>query len=258
MRHSLKLLFFFLVCLEAQGSAQICIDHAKNEVQINAHYIFYGDEATNTRATACINEINKLYNNSSQIQLNKTGPWRKIVAKVSFALLSEFYVTQFSNLNSDPKVNFVRIDNPTKDSRVIISEHGLGGNYGYFIVANGLGSSTTCTHEFAHGLGLNHVKNKNKTDCDWRGKGVPPIMAARGCWVDPKFQYDPKVKAGTKGGTINPVHRRVHSSEMSALNLGDLDYRWVSQNKECANIGKAENKVYKKSGAFVTKEPFPY
>lgn len=66
-----------------------------------------------------------------------------------------------------------------------------------------MGKSTTAPHELGHGYGLDHSEE------DQRGKGQPDIMSARGTYVDPEYQYDPKAKAGEKGGTINPYKRKV-------------------------------------------------
>jgi len=249
MRHiHLLALASSMMTLTVFASSEVCIDHAKNEIQINAHYIFYGSEARTETARPCIDEINRMVNIGAQIQLNKKGLWRTLVAKVTHSILPESDVAGFALSNTNPKYNIVRLDNPTDKSRVDVSEHSLNGNSGYFIVANKLGASTTCTHEFGHGLGLNHP-----VPCDFRGKGVPPVMANRGCYVDQQFQYDTTVRAGLKGGTINPNSRKLHYKEIQALNFGDLDFKWVSQDKECALQGHAQNRIYHRDGTSYTR-----
>lgn len=247
MKQLIQGLLFLSVVSSSFASTEVCIDHKKKEITLSAHYYFYGDEATRDIAQDCVAEINRQFNNNHQILLNKQGDWLKVKVNVTQSILNEHAASSISAANYDPKINFVRIDTPTKGSRVNVSEHGLSSNYGYFIKQNGLGYSTTCTHEFAHGLGLVHID-----PCDWRGKGVPPIMAARGCLVDKAFQYDPKVKAGEAGGTINPNKRQVHSKEFSLINMGDLKYRWVGFNKECAKQGKVFRKMYRKDGTMYT------
>ena len=211
-----------------------------------AHYKFYGDGAKEEVVKACVNEINSMFNDKFKLQLNKNGAWRRVVTKISYKVISEADAKAFSLSNLDPKNNVVRIDTPSRGSRVDISEHGLNNNYGYFISVNGLGSSTTCTHEFGHGIGLQHLPEP----CNWEGKGVPPIMAPRGCAVDRQYQYDPFVQPGRKGGSLNPKFRQLHPSEISAINFGDLDFKWVSPSKECATKGRALNKIYNKDGTF--------
>lgn len=238
----------------ASASSKVCVDHGKKTVTISAHYYFYGDEATPLKVKPCVDEINRLFNNGSQIQLNRDGIWRKIIVKVTHDVVPISQAVQLATFNFDPKFNFVRIDTPTKGSRVTVSEHGLNSNYGYFIVSNGLGESTTCTHEFAHGLGLNHLPDP----CDWRGKGAPPIMAPRGCKVDKKYQYDPAAKAGDEGGTINPSFRKVQAKEFSAINMGDLPFEWVSGNTECAGQGRVTHKMYNKDGSTFQPGGLPF
>lgn len=245
MRQFLKGVFLFLVLLpSAFASSEVCIDNWKNELTLSAHYYVYGDDATADIAADCIAEINKQFNRKHKILLNKTGDWLDIKVNVTHTLVSEKVASTVAAANVDPKVNFIRIDNPTAGSRVTVSEHGLGSNYGYFIIQNGLGYSTTCTHEFAHGLGLDHIN-----PLDWRGKGVPPIMAARGTKVDKEFQYNPRAIAGAAGGTINPNKRQVHTSEFTLINMGDLKYRWTGIKTECAKQGKVVRKMYRKDGS---------
>lgn len=241
-----------LMTFNALASTEVCIDHKRKVITLSAHYYFYGWEATADTAKKCVDEINRQFNNGHRIMLNKQGEWLNVSVKVTHSVVDENSAATLSASNYDPKINFVRIDTPTKGSRVTVSEHGLSSNYGYFITKNGLGNSTTCTHEFAHGLGLVHID-----PCDWRGKGVPPIMAARGCLVDSKFQYNPSVKAGAIGGTINPSTRQVHSKEFSLINMGDLDYKWVTQNKECASQGKSSKRIYNRDGStYLATSPF--
>ena len=94
---------------------------------------------------------------------------------------------------------------------------GLGCNSGYFKLENLYKGSTTAAHEYGHTLGLDHPD-----ELDIRGKGVPGIMYPRGTLVDPEFQYEPDKTAGTKGGTLHPIYRKVLRQDIELLNPGKL------------------------------------
>lgn len=237
-----------LVCAQAFASAVVCIDHRRDEVIVRAHYIYYGPYARQAPAKACTDEINYLFNNGTQIQFNKKGKFRNLKFKVTHEVLNYAETLIRAADNDSPIINFGRIDLPSKGSKTDVSFHTLGSNSAYFHVGNNLGKSTTCAHEFGHGLGLDHTPGH-----DFRGDGTPPIMAERGSIVDPQFQYDQFANPGKPGGTVNPVHRKVSQKEIQDLNLGDLDYRWVTPNLECAPLGKPYNQIYNNNGDVVTK-----
>ena len=44
-------------------------------------------------------------------------------------------------------------------------------------------------------------------------------MYPRGTLVDPQFQYDPSTPAGMKGGTMNPIYRKVIYKDIDLLKL---------------------------------------
>jgi hypothetical protein len=238
-----------VVSMPAMGSAEICIDHLKDKIHINAHYYFYGDEATSAVASPCIAEINRMFNLGHKIQLRKEGSFKDIVTKVTYSIISEEDALELAQGNTSSKKNFVRIGNVTSVPNGDISRHGLKSNWGFFVVQNNLGQSTTCSHEFAHGLGLDH----STTGFDWRGKGVPPIMAPRGSLVDKIYQRDPNAKAGAAGGTLDPKHRQIHVQEYTNLKLGALDYSWRLQEKECADLGSAQNIIFKSNGTILPR-----
>ena len=80
--------------------------------------------------------------------------------------------------------------------------------------------STTAAHEYGHTIGLDHPH-----DLDLRGKGVPGIMYPRGTLVDPQYQYDPEKPAGTKGGTMYPIYRKVLKEDIENLKLYRLSFK---------------------------------
>ena len=78
--------------------------------------------------------------------------------------------------------------------------------------------STTAAHEYGQTIGLDH-----STDLDLRGKGQRGIMYHRGTFVDPQFQCDPNVEAGSAGGTMHPMHRIVTLQDIASLKLDELN-----------------------------------
>jgi hypothetical protein len=49
-------------------------------------------------------------------------------------------------------------------------------------------------------------------------------MYPRGTLVDPQYQYEPDKPAGTKGGTLFPIYRRVLQSDIDDLKLNRLQF----------------------------------
>ena len=135
--------------------------------------------------------------------------------------------------NRDFRNNFVRIE---KSNHITRSMMGfvIGDNSGHWITTDDLGISTTASHEFGHALGLPHPKK-----LDYRGEGVPPLMAPRGTFVDAEYQWYTHVKAGEHGGTMNAKHRKVSEEEISLV-LAPFD---LSSGNNF-NIGRLTNTLY--------------
>ena len=131
--------------------------------------------------------------------------------------------------NTDPLNNYFRIEEFAWENVSFVD--GIGCNTGYFKLENLYSGSTTAAHEYGHSLGASHPDNH-----DYRGKGVPGIMYPRGTLVDPVFQYEPDKVAGTKGGTINPIHRRVKQEDINSLQLPLLEW-----NQGMAHVGEFTN-----------------
>jgi hypothetical protein len=107
--------------------------------------------------------------------------------------------------------NFVAIENPSRPGDR--SFYGLGGRFGTFYTSDELGRSTTASHEYGHGLGLNHDAF-NQKDAE-----IPGIMFARGTLVQSKFQWNPLAASGAPGGSIKPHHRRVRGEDLAKIDL---------------------------------------
>jgi hypothetical protein len=119
--------------------------------------------------------------------------------------------------NLDPRNNYFRIEEFATGNISFVD--GLGCNSGYFKLENLYKGSTTAAHEYGHTLGLEHPH-----DLDIRGKGIPGIMYPRGTLVDPQYQYDPDKSAGTKGGTMHPMFRRVLQQDINNLKLHHIRF----------------------------------
>ena len=119
--------------------------------------------------------------------------------------------------NTDPRNNYFRIEEYAWGNISFVD--GINSNTGYFKLENLLNNSTTAAHEYGHTLGLDHPH-----DLDRRGKGVPGIMYPRGTLVDPQYQYDPRIQAGSKGGTLHPMYRKVLQEDIHKLKLHRLHF----------------------------------
>lgn len=175
---------------------------------IHSTIFFYGNAA---------NEIL-----SRQIAKDISGHWNEPNAKIFIKKnlynvlfdvegVYEKYLTPemiFENIN--PRNNYFRIEEYAHGNISFVD--GLGCNTGYFKLENLLNNSTTAAHEYGHTLGLDHPEN-----LDIRGYGQPGIMYPRGTLVDPQFQYDPNIRAGLTGGTINPFTRKVLQNDIDNL-----------------------------------------
>lgn len=140
--------------------------------------------------------------------------------------------------NDNPRFNFFRIEEYVMGDISFVD--GLGCNTGYFKLANLLQTTTTAAHEYGHTLGLDHPDV-----LDIRGQGEPGIMYPRGTICDPHFQYDPAVEPGTKGGTLNPHHRKVLQSDIDGLHLAGLSFN----ERGLATVGEFSSIYHQKHGA---------
>jgi hypothetical protein len=194
---------------------------------ITSHIYLYGSKASETLRAEMEAETNNMWNAPDTL-IKIEGVFYKVIFQVTYFLQPDIAPNTIQN-NTNPINNFVRIEewHPQHISFV----DGLGSNTGYYLLTNLYTNSTTAAHEYGHTLGLDHP-----TDMDYRGKGAPGIMYARGTLVDAAFQYDPNANTGAQGGTMHPIHRKVKAMDIEDLNLQNLNY-----NNNKAVIGKFTN-----------------
>ncbi|HVK97281.1 MAG TPA: hypothetical protein VM368_05655 [Flavisolibacter sp.] len=192
---------------------EVEIDFSRDILKIYSHIIIYGNAANESLAVQIRDEIETMWNEPLGVVEFRGTPF-----KVVFIITSELkkHITELDVLqNTNPKNNYFRIEEFAHGNISFVD--GLGCNSGYFKLENLYKGSTTAAHEYGHTLGLHHPKI-----LDIRGKGVPGIMYPRGTLVDAPFQYDPLQPAGSVGGTMHPMSRKVKQEDITALHLEKL------------------------------------
>jgi len=196
------------------GEAEL--DRFHKIINIRSNIITYGNAADEKVTQLIRDEIETLWNEPKGMIYIKGTPFY-----VNFRITAAFRPTidmEEIYSNTDARNNYFRIEEYVHGNISFVD--GLGCNSGYFKLENLYAGSTTAAHEYGHTLGLNHPY-----DLDYRGKGVPGIMYPRGTLVDPQFQYDPAKPAGTTGGTMHPMFRKVFAEDISALRLERLTFK---------------------------------
>lgn len=183
---------------------------------ISSHIITYGQAADATVTGMMREEIETMWNEpAGKVMLH--GQLFAVRFRITAACEPTIGdITIYQNL--DPRNNYFRIEAFAYGNISFVD--GLGCNSGYFLLENLYKGSTTAAHEYGHTIGLDHP-----SDIDLRGKGLPGIMYPRGTLVDPQYQYDPETPAGTKGGTLYPVHRKVLPGDIDQLKLHSLPFQ---------------------------------
>jgi hypothetical protein len=190
-------------------------EHTNGQIIIHSHIITYGDAADPAITESIREEIETMWNEPQGVIVIK-----KTRLQIAFKITASFEPTIdpidiYQNL--DARNNYFRIEEFARGNISFVD--GLGCNSGYFKLENLYKGSTTAAHEYGHTLGLEHPRQ-----LDIRGKGVPGIMYPRGTLVDPEFQYESDKPAGTKGGTMHPMFRRVLQLDIESLNLHKFSF----------------------------------
>jgi len=192
------------------GIAEIDSNH---QLIISSHIITYGNAAAPAITELIRDEIETMWNEPEAV-LSLNSLLFKVVFRITASWKPDITPLDIYQ-NLDPRYNYFRIEEFAYGNISFVD--GLGCNSGYFKLENLYKGSTTAAHEYGHTLGLDHPD-----ELDIRGKGVPGIMYPRGTLVDPEFQYEPDKTAGTKGGTLHPIYRKVLRQDIELLNPGEL------------------------------------
>ncbi len=243
------LLFFFLFLLLSENlfaSAKVC--KKGDTLEVKAELRFYGSKAN--LGAACAQEISSMFNRpDGKLKIGEKE--YNVKFNISYRTVTEEQAFGSSTINFSAENNYIRIEDKAYNEKDGRSNNQISQNCGFYSGADGLGTSTTCVHEFAHGLGLIHYndrrenKSKSMGGMDLRGTGQPGIMAARGFIVDPEFQYNPNAKAGQPGGTINPNLRKVNWQDILDLKMDQLTY----DSAGCSQLGRATQTTYQGDGS---------
>lgn len=192
------------------------VEYNNDTIRIISHIITYGNAANEAITEQIRAEIEQMWNEpGGTVYLNG------VPGRVQFRITARYQpdISPEEILgNDDPSNNYFRIEEYAAGNISFVD--GLGCNTGYFKLENLYQGSTTAAHEYGHTLGLKHP-----SDIDFRGKGVPGIMYPRGTLVDPQYQYEPDKAAGTKGGTLYPIYRKVRKEDIALLKIERLDFR---------------------------------
>lgn len=182
---------------------------------LHANLVLYGNAASAELADTMAKEINEQWNEPKAFQ---------VIGKIKYQVVFNVQGTYAPELqpqdifeNDNPLNNYFRIEEFVHGNISFVD--GLKSNTGYFKLENLLNNSTTAAHEFGHTIGLDHPE-----DLDIRNHDVPGIMYPRGTLVAPHFQYDPDAVPQTKGGTLNPFHRKVLQKDINDLKIDKLSF----------------------------------
>jgi len=209
-------------------SGEPVIDRKNKTITITSNLIFYGRKSSKAIAEKVAAKVQNQWNAANgKTQIDGEDYSVKFIVKGSHN--RKLKAEDVEN-NTDIKNNYIKISNDGElETSFFDGKIGDGGaNTGEFILKDiNNENSTTESHEYAHGLGLDHPDG-----LDLRGKGQPGITYPRGTAVDAEFTHDPsqgatKTNAGyppTRSNTMDPNKRRVTQKDINRLGLNRIHY----------------------------------
>ena len=194
---------------------EVEIDSSGKQIIIRSNIITYGNHADEMISKNIAEEIETMWNEPAAVIPFQKNDLR-IVFRINWSFQPNIQPEEiYSDVN--PQNNFFRIENFAPGNISFVDD--INCNSGFFLKENLYKGSTTAAHEYGHTIGLRHP-----IQLDIRGRGNPGIMYPRGTLVDPQFQYEPYKPAGQKGGTLNPVYRKVLLTDILDLRLNTLSF----------------------------------
>jgi RHS repeat-associated protein len=209
-------------------SGEPVIDKVNKTITVTSNITFYGADGTTALATKSAQNIQDQWNAAAgKVTIGADVYDVKFVVSGTYS--STLTASDITS-NTDIKNNYVKIVAAGIDVSYM---DGAGSNTGEFLVSNiNTANSTTETHEFGHGYGLDHPTNVDlRTPAgSTTPAGAPGIMYPRGTAVDAAYTYDP-TKGATAGtprvdatNTMNPATRKVNQTDINNLGLDKVTY----------------------------------
>lgn len=215
-------------------SGEPVIDKVNKTITVTSNITFYGADGTAALATKSAASIQSQWNAAAgKVTIGADVYDVKFVVSGTYS--STLTASDITS-NTDIKNNYVKM----VASGISVSYmDGAGSNTGEFLLSNvNDANSTTETHEFGHGFGLDHPTNMDLRTPALPGGAIGPqlpaaapgIMYPRGTAVDAQYTYDPS-KGATVGtpavnatNTMNPTTRKVNQTDINNLGLDKITY----------------------------------
>ena len=214
-----------------------------NTITVTSHIVFYGEKIdADLYAKRIENNWNDFSSRSRKIAM-EDGREYTVVFKVTAEYVSDKVAQKQIATNKSYKNNYIRIvdekgtDHMTGSSFMNANEDKIPGNTGVWSLNQiSAKDETTSTHEYGHGLGLNHdliygsyhptkghfipysepQEVKNYIDCQ-----VPHMLQPRGSFEDKEYSYTTSQNKGMFGKQyiMDPKYRKVTNYNIATLGL---------------------------------------
>lgn len=222
-------------------SGEPVIDHRNKTITITSNITFYGADGSSDLATKSASNIQNQWN-AANGKVSIGGAEYSVNFVVNGVYDNNVSSSTITN-NTDIKNNYIKIVASGIDVSYM---DGAGSNTGEFLVKNiNQANSTTESHEFGHGYGLDHPQNTDlrspagsTTTAD-----APGIMYPRGTAVDAPYTYKPAngsttvdPATGARTNTVNPTTRKVNQQDINNLGLDRVHYDTATGKGKLGNL----------------------